>query len=335
MSWDDTEMNALVAIEELREVLASTSPGAVGSPAGRKLTEATERITLEEFDRLEKRLPRAELKVFVQTEIALLGERQMRAEDKEFVEQRVAMIIEPVIHSEHYQTALDRVMRLAFMEAATQIEESADDLITEQAEAVGIVAGVRSLDIPREVRLWAQANSGFAVTGIDETTRRALAQTISQALDQPIRSAQNVAKAIADRFDQFDQNRALLIGNTEMNFAMSEGAFSRAQSLGSRTKAWLTVGDDRVSQLICQPNEANSNRTPIPLNDAFVSGHLTTPGHPRCRCVINYFGATRSSVDQGLNAEGRAAWLSSIAALAATVAIRRGAGEEATSDSQD
>ncbi|KKL18208.1 hypothetical protein LCGC14_2477840, partial [marine sediment metagenome] len=76
----------------------------------------------------------------------------------------------------------------------------------------------------------------------------------------------------------------------------------------SKLKQWITVGDDRVSQLICQPNEAGSGRG-IPIDASFESGHVTTPGHPRCRCSVAFFGATRDQIEAGLTPQGRTEWI--------------------------
>jgi hypothetical protein len=145
--------------------------------------------------------------------------------------------------------------------------------------------------------------------GIDDTSLLRLTNTIESAMLRGRTSGvAEVARAIDQAFPEFKKGRSALIATTEMNFAMSRGAFNRAAAMGSRLKQWITVGDDRVSQIICQPNEGGSQRG-IPIDASFASGHVTTPGHPRCRCSVAFFGASRSQIEVGLTPEGRREWV--------------------------
>jgi hypothetical protein len=132
------------------------------------------------------------------------------------------------------------------------------------------------------------------VTKIDEETRDQLRTILDQAIDEGW-SYDRTARAITDKFEQFAvgsplehiDSRAHLVAVTEIGDAYCEGNLEVAQQLQAAgiemEKKWSTVGDDKVSQTICAPNEAQGW---IPLGDLFQSGHLRPLGHPGCRCDI-------------------------------------------------
>ncbi len=119
---------------------------------------------------------------------------------------------------------------------------------------------------------------------ITDSLRSRIQQLITDGL------ADNIGnRAIADSIEEegFSSVRAELIAFTEIRSANSQGAldaFKAADDNGVNVqKAWLTAGDDKVCDDICQPNQ---DQGPIDVDEEFDSGDQRTPGHPRCRCVI-------------------------------------------------
>ena len=171
-------------------------------------------------------------------------------------------------------------------------------------------AGVLSdLPYPTGVIRWAEQQSSGKVTQITETSRRRLRRTISEQLASERRGVPDVARAIRGQFSDMSRERSELIATTEMNFAVSTGSFERHVSLGATRKEWITVGDDRVSEAICK---ANQGQNQIPIRRNFQSGAPHTPGHPQCRCAVNYVGTTPATVASGQAPAGRAAALSNV-----------------------
>jgi SPP1 gp7 family putative phage head morphogenesis protein len=172
----------------------------------------------------------------------------------------------------------------------------------------GYIAGAKQMDrFSRSLRLivpegvegppmqqavtWAQKHCATAVTQIGDTTKRELAQLISDGIKER-RGIPGLKRDINNKFaswvkDSKDKlgrpikNRAEMIARTETASALSKGSLQRAKDIGVTGKRWVTVGDDRVSD-ICLKNEAVGD---IPINQAFPSGHSGPPSHPRCRCV--------------------------------------------------
>ena len=102
----------------------------------------------------------------------------------------------------------------------------------------------------------------------------------------------------------FSRSRAELVARTETATALGQGNKQAAVMQGRDEKRWVTQGDDRVSQEVCAPNETQGW---ISAADAFGSGHDTIPGHPDCRCVVEYRTSGGSDVDplEGLEPEER------------------------------
>lgn len=95
----------------------------------------------------------------------------------------------------------------------------------------------------------------------------------------------DLQKKILDReYNRLLNERKKTIAQTEGRKATSEARRAEAEERGNKYKAWSTSNDDRVSD-ICAGNEAAGI---IPINEAFPSGHMQTPGHPNCRCTIVY-----------------------------------------------
>lgn len=124
-----------------------------------------------------------------------------------------------------------------------------------------------------------------ATMAITELTRTRLRDVIANGLKDNI-GLDGITKNIVDDF-AFSAARADLIARTEVSRANEQGKLSGWQQLADvgvpLLKSWLTVGDDRVDEDICAPNEAEG---PIGLDEVFGSGDDAPPGHPNCRCVL-------------------------------------------------
>jgi len=163
-----------------------------------------------------------------------------------------------------------------------------------QAMADFLLAGSFDLANPRAV-VYLQNYGAQLVAGINETTRGYIKTVVTEGVEQGW-SYNRTAKAITDRFTEFRigqpqkhiQSRAHLIAVQESAQAYEHGNMIVARDLEDAglemEKSWLTVGDDRVSDL-CRGNQAEGW---IPLNQMFSSGADRVPGHVACRCTTLY-----------------------------------------------
>lgn len=139
-----------------------------------------------------------------------------------------------------------------------------------------------------------QRQAAQLVTNVNAETKRQI-RTILTAAAKEGWSWQKTARALRDKFSAFSapargpkalRNRAQLIAVTEVGNAFESGRLMAARAVQDRgidlEKSWLTVGDDRVSQM----DRANAAQGWIPLNDSFPSGHERPLSHPGCRCTL-------------------------------------------------
>jgi hypothetical protein len=91
-------------------------------------------------------------------------------------------------------------------------------------------------------------------------------------------------KLLRKEFERLLKDRRKVIAQTEAAFAAEHARKAEALALGAKFKMWITVGDDRVSDL-CASNLAAGV---IGIKEGFPSGHYQPPGHPRCRCTLGY-----------------------------------------------
>jgi len=144
-------------------------------------------------------------------------------------------------------------------------------------------------DVPEWILEWAKNYSAALVTGLDETSIIELAGIVAQGLQDQV-GVSGLGDLIREKFPDISIQRSELIAATETSNALSAGAEDAAKKSGSTHKEWVTVGDDRVDEEICEANEAQGR---IPIGQPFQSGHSHTPGHPQCRCVTVYYGASK------------------------------------------
>lgn len=301
------------ALEELCEATVATLPGSVGSRQGRRLAKRMTGEMQGYFERLERRFPMSKILSFAGKYMVKRPEDyKYSLAEKQKVQERVAKIIGAPKDSA-FEGALAEYSAIGYMIAAIEIEYSLRKQFKIQESAVIAEATLRAdfLDqpIPLPVIDWAKAEAATKVTAMGATTQRELASVIADTMTHPRRGVPDVATAIQDRFTDMSRTRAELIATTEMNRAMSQGTLDRGVSMGAKEKEWITVGDDRVNVPICQ---ANGGQDRIRIGRAFQSGDMQPPGHPRCRCALGTFGATRATARQGISPDGRREWLSNI-----------------------
>ena len=128
---------------------------------------------------------------------------------------------------------------------------------------------------------WAEKHSATLVKGLDEETKRRLAHTISQGIENK-RGIPGLSRDIRSTFTDMSRHRSELIARTETANALSTASLDSMKDMGIEGKEWVTAGDDLVSEE-CLGNEAEGV---IPVNQTFSGGVMAPPQHPDCRCTI-------------------------------------------------
>lgn len=131
-----------------------------------------------------------------------------------------------------------------------------------------------------DVRLAALLDAdGMSIGRIAEGRLDEVAAVLADGLERGA-SADEIATALRGVLD--DPHWAYMTAVTETNRAMSAATLDEYEQSGVDGKGWLTAFDQRVCP-ICGGNE---DAGPIPLGEAFPSGHQRPPAHPRCRCGL-------------------------------------------------
>jgi len=145
--------------------------------------------------------------------------------------------------------------------------------------------------LPDDVLKDAAKYAGQMVKGVTEDTAKQLSSTIAEALSTN-RSVPELAKMLRDRYDEIGSYKSKLIAQTEMNKAISKGAFESNKAVGASEKEWIQTYAAEVPR---EEHIANMEQGRIPIGDAFQSGE-DYPGEPNCHCVVLYYGATEEAV---------------------------------------
>jgi hypothetical protein len=170
----------------------------------------------------------------------------------------------------------EEVLEAARTAAASQVTRMSEEIQRQLAEkiATGLEEQLGQLDVARSLK------EGL---GLDSGREATLAKYKQTLIEQGL-TGDKLEKAVEKKRNELITERAGVIAQTEMGRALEEGAFVGAKERGNTHKVWITAGESFVCD-ICEGNQAQG---PIPIEDAFESGDLTPPAHPRCYCTLGY-----------------------------------------------
>lgn len=116
---------------------------------------------------------------------------------------------------------------------------------------------------------------------LDATTVDRLRTALSDAYDSGA-DYDGLVKAVQDEYGGFNDVRAGMIAQTEMNAAYNAGRHQLGLDMGFNEKAWDPDGIACVE--ICIPNVLQGW---IGIDEEFESGDIYPPGHPNCDCSLS------------------------------------------------
>lgn len=125
---------------------------------------------------------------------------------------------------------------------------------------------------------WADKRGAELVTGIDEETRRRIANTIRDGIEDK-RGVEGIKRDLLDTFSDMSKERATMIAQTETNDALSQAFLDRSKDMGITGKRVVTVDP-------CDLCKQNAAVGVIPTNQEFPSGHQRPSFHPNCHCAL-------------------------------------------------
>ena len=125
---------------------------------------------------------------------------------------------------------------------------------------------------------YANRHAATAVRGINEETRRRLAQVIGDGIKNK-RGIPGLTADIRKTFTDMKTSRAPVIARTETADALEQSFMDRSKDMGVTGKRWVTFNPCEI----CEANEAEGD---VPIDHTFSSGDERPPAHPNCRCAL-------------------------------------------------
>lgn len=124
-------------------------------------------------------------------------------------------------------------------------------------------------------------NGAWSLT---ETTRTRVRDLVVETLENGD-SLRTLKNRLRTDGLSFGKGRAETIARTETATALGEAKLQAYSQLGYEGKRWKaeSTADAAGPATPCLDNQAKGA---IRLHEAFPSGHMTVPAHPRCRCTI-------------------------------------------------
>jgi len=256
----------LVALDRLREALTGRTIDRAKRPHERRLRAIMRRMFAQQRKAIESQLlPEARLMMFAVREAMPLT-----------LERLLAVIL--AADEATFSSSMASVLAAAFQSAG---EAQALDMGSSFALSTATIQALMA------------ERAADRIAGINATTRDIVRDILVAGAEQR-QSYTAVARILRQRFDEFRgppvqrhiRDRAELVAITEVGQAYVDGQLASVQGIIDAgipmEKAWLTVGDDRVSDG-CQSNQGAGW---IEFADAFPSGHPAPLRFPGCRCAV-------------------------------------------------
>lgn len=117
--------------------------------------------------------------------------------------------------------------------------------------------------------------------GLDETTVDRLRSALADAYDKGA-DFEGLRQAVKEEYSGFNDVRAGMIAQNEMNSAYNHGRYQMGVDFGADEKAWDP--DGTACEEICVPNVLDGW---IPIDEDFESGDDMPPGHVNCDCTLS------------------------------------------------
>ena len=178
------------------------------------------------------------------------------------------------------QGELEEVGKAQVSAVLAQMGTSDEDLIGRANAGVVEYAKRRSAEMVG--KKWvngALVDNPNARMAIDDTMREGIRTALSNGLEKGL-SIDEMGAELEARFD-FSPDRAETIARTEIARCNTQADLLTWQESGMvMGKMWI-LSDDHDDRDAC---DLNASQGVIPLGDAFESGDMVPPQHPRCQC---------------------------------------------------
>lgn len=256
-------MSMITELNQIISLLEAQIPANPNSLANQRRRKRLEKELAKYFDRLEQAFPYSELDSIYNRYV------------KESIGSESRNILDPLLATFNDKLKADIAGHLT-----TIYTSGSAEMISFGKTKMGVPIAYEGPPIQEAID-WAEKHTATLVKGMDEETKRRLADTIARGIENK-RGIPGLSRDIKNQFTDMSRYRSQLIARTETANALSTASLDRMGEMGIEGKEWITAGDDLVSEE-CLGNEAEGI---IPVNQGFSGGVMAPPQHPDCRCTI-------------------------------------------------
>ncbi|GAI20180.1 unnamed protein product, partial [marine sediment metagenome] len=221
-------MTVIAELDKTISLLEAQIPANPNSPANLRKRGRLEKELNKYFDKLEKAFPYSKLSSIYNRYV------------KESVGSDSDKILDPILATFDDTLQADIAGQLA----ETHISGTAEMVDWGKTKA-GIPIAYEGPPIQGAID-WAGKHSATLVTQMDGETKKRLAHTISQGIENK-RGIPGLSRDIRNTFSDMSRHRSELIARTETASALSQASLGAMEDMGIEGKEWVTAGDDRVS----------------------------------------------------------------------------------------
>jgi len=250
-----TEINSLI------QLLEAEIPANPNAPRNQKLARKLEKELASYFDKLEQAFPYSKLSSIYNRYV------------KESAGSEADNILNPLLKAFDKKIEADISGQLAEVYISGQAE-----MISWGKTKAGIPIAYEGPPISQAID-WAEKHSATLVKGMNEETKKRLAHTIGQGIENK-RGIPGLSRDIRNTFGDMSKYRSQTIARTETASALSQSSLDNMEAMGIEGKEWVTGGEPCE---ICEGNEAEGV---VSRDHVFSSGHTVPPAHPNCACAI-------------------------------------------------
>jgi len=210
----------------------------------------------------------------MQPDLEKIGEKYNHFTDAEHKQK----IVDDVLEAFKNAIATERDSRIeGYLAFYRGITNYARENALKQSKVITDDINMESGFVNPELAYYFQEQAGNRIKNVDETTLKALRETLNEAYTSGDKWPDWEARIEKVMDCDVPRGRAEMIARTELAWGYSRGLLSTYQEIGKTRVAWMSVMDRRTCP-VCRGRNGET------YSLAWAENNF--PAHPRCRCTI-------------------------------------------------
>jgi hypothetical protein len=253
-------------LDDMIELVEAAIPANPSSAENKKLVKKTEEIMAAYFKSLEQAFPYQQLEAIYNKHVTV-KEQAGTGEAND--------IMAPILRMFRAKLLTDLVGQhvTAYLSGSAQ-------LTSWGSTQRGIPIAYEGPAIQHAID-YAQRHCAELVTNMDEESRRLIAETVSNAIENK-RGIPGLARDLRNQFADMTRYRSELIAKSETRDALFHASQDRMEAMGVTGKEWILGSGGREGN--CEYCKRNADAGIIPIEEEFPTPQYEI--HPGCTCAI-------------------------------------------------